>query len=205
MIISLVNQKGGVGKTTLAINISSYLTINTSSKVLLIDADPQASISHWQRIGDERAFDIIHHPRADFHKSIEDLSRGFRYTVIDCPPGVGDISISVLMVSDLAIIPVSPSLLDMFSTKATIDLANEAKVHNKKLKAKLLITKKVVGTVPGREARDALEPYGMPIFKTEIGHRIDFVRAMVEGASILKYASNSQGAIEIESLCNEIL
>jgi chromosome partitioning protein len=205
MIISLVNSKGGVGKTTIAINISYYLVIIKRSKVLLIDADPQGSCLHWKEITEAKDFDIIHHPKADFHKTIEALTLGFRHVIIDCPPGAGDISISALMVSDLAIIPVGASLLDMFSTKATIELVTEAKNHNKKLKAKLLITKKVIGTVPAREARESLASYGIPIFKTEIGHRIDFVRAMVEGLPILKYAPHSYAAMEIENLCKEIL
>lgn len=205
MIISFVAQKGGVGKTTLAINISSYLSIIKKLKVLLIDADPQGSCLHWQKISENKTFDILHHPKPDFHKSIEDLSKGYKWTVIDSPPGVGDVTISVLMASDLAVIPVSPSLLDMFSTKQTINLVTEARGHGRKIRAKLLITKKVTGTVPGREAREALESYGIPIFKTEIGHRIDFVRSTVEGKSILEYAPGSLAAVEIENLCQEII
>jgi chromosome partitioning protein len=66
MIISLVNQKGGVGKTTIAINLAYSISKNKDSNVLLIDADPQASCS--QVLANNDKFNVVHHPEADFHK-----------------------------------------------------------------------------------------------------------------------------------------
>jgi chromosome partitioning protein len=208
MIICLVNQKGGVGKTTIAINLA-YCISSKQVNVLLIDADPQGSVLQWQSIAGSNAFGIIHHPEADFHRKADELVKGYKHVVIDAPPGTGDITLSLLLASDLAIVPVGASLLDMFSTRETLDLIQEAKRHNRKLKGKLLISRKVVGTVPGKEARDALKPYqkkpyAMEIFKTEISHRIDHVRAMTAGLTVLEYRPDSPAAMEVIGLCKEL-
>ena len=203
MIISLVNQKGGVGKTTIAINRSFCLS-EMGHKVLLVDGDPQGSCLQWQSISDNKAFDVIHHPEADIHKRIKELARGYRYTVVDAPPGTGDITLSILLASNLAIIPITPSPLDIWSSEEIDDLIRESRKHNRKLKGKILISKKIVGTTPGREAREALKRYRLGIFKTEINQRIVYVKALISGQSVLEYEPNSDAAKEIRSLCNEI-
>jgi chromosome partitioning protein len=203
-VIALINIKGGVGKTTTAVNLSHCLSTK-GHKVLLIDGDPQGSVIRWQGIAGENTFDVKHHPEASFHKGIETLSKGYRYVIVDCPPGTGDISLSILMASHLAIIPVGPSLLDIWSTEETVNLVREARGYNKKLRGNLLISKKIVGTTPGREVREALQTYKMGILETEISQRIAYVKAMIAGLPVLAYDPNSEASREVLNLCNEIM
>ena len=203
MIISLVNQKGGVGKTTIAINLASY--ISQTSKVCLIDADPQGSCVLWGNITDSNPFNILHYSAPDLHSGIGDMTKGYKHTVIDAPPGTGDITLSTLLASNLAIIPITPSPLDLWSSGEIDDLIRFARKHNKKLKGKLLISKKIVGTTPGREAREALKRYRLGIFETEIHQRIAYVKALIAGQSVLEYAPNSEASKEMLRLCEEIM
>jgi chromosome partitioning protein len=205
MVISLVNQKGGVGKTTLSINLSACLAEN-GYRVLLIDTDNQGSVLQWQSIiSGDNAFDVEHYPEASVHDDIGKLSKGYDYVVLDAPPATGDVTRSVLLASKLAIIPIGPSPLDIWSSKETIDLIKKARKHNRKLSSKIIINRKVVGTRIGNEARQALETYGLDIFQTEICQRIAHVEAMIAGLAVIQYQPKGDAADEIKRFCKEIL
>lgn len=204
MVISLVNQKGGVGKTTVAVNLSGALA-QKERRILLVDADPQGSVLQWQSIAENRSFHVLHHPDSLTEGDLKSMSKGFDHVVIDAPPALGDLILSILNLSRLAVIPVGPSPLDLWSSKETVSLIHHARERNRKLKAGLLICRKIARTRIGREAREAMETYGIPVFKTEISQRVAFVEAMISGLSVLEYAPRSEAAAEILGLCEEIL
>ena len=203
MIISLVNQKGGVGKTTVAINLAACLA-RRHHRLLLIDADPQSSVIQWQSVENNITFDVKHHPRIMTHKDINSLSKGYEHLVIDTPPVMGEIIQSILLFSNLAIIPVGPSPLDIWSSEGTLNMIADVKKKNRNLEAKFLITRKIPGTRVGGELRKALEIFNMGIFQTEICQRVVYVEAFIYGVSVIQYAPQSKGAMEFSSFCKEV-
>ncbi|HWR92610.1 MAG TPA: ParA family partition ATPase [Desulfobacterales bacterium] len=204
MVISLINQKGGVGKTTTAINIASALAAKKLN-VLMVDADPQGSVLQWQSTGANREFDVVQLPAAELRGQIGKHRQAFDHVVVDSPPALSHVSREIAACSDLAIIPIAPSSLDIWSSRETIQLVSDVGRSHAGLSARLLVYRKIPGTRLAAEARDALNSYGLDVFKTEISQRIAYVEAIVSGVSVLKYSPNSVAAREIRSLCDEIL
>jgi chromosome partitioning protein len=203
MIISFVNQKGGVGKTTSAINIAASLN-RKKYKVGFIDADPQGSATQWHAVEDNNAFEITHRPEPLARQDIQELSQKYDYLVIDAPPAIGSITKSILAVTDLSIIPLSPSSLDFWSCKGTLEMVDEARKENPKLDVKILINRRIPGTRIGRQARDWLSEFNLDILDSELCQRVAFIDAMTSGVSVMQYAPGSKAANEVENLCDEI-
>ncbi len=203
MIISFVNQKGGVGKTTTAINLAASLK-RRNNTLLFIDADPQGSAMQWHAVENNNAFEIVHHPEPVIKSDIREFSRSYDYLLIDAPPAIGDITKSILSVTEIAIIPVSPSSLDIWSCKGTLDLIEEIRPENPDIEVQLLINRKIPGTRVGREARASLDVFNTDVLQTELCQRVAYINAMTSGVSVMQYAPNCKAADEIENLCDEI-
>lgn len=204
MIISLVNQKGGVGKTTAAINLAASLKRKNHSLVF-IDADPQGSAIQWHAVEDNKAFEIKHHPGTIYQHEIKELAQKYDYVVIDAPPALGDTTRSILAVTDLAVIPLSPSPLDVWSCWKTLELIKEVQQQNTKLKSKLLISRKIPGTRLAREAREAMGVFNTDLFDAELCQRVAYIESMTHGVSVMQYAPDSKAANEIETLSEELI
>jgi chromosome partitioning protein len=203
MIISFVNQKGGVGKTTIAINIAASLK-RRNNKVILFDADPQGSATQWHAVENNNAFNILHHPQPIHKSDVEELSQNYDYLVIDGPPGINTITKSILAVTELSIIPLTPSPLDLWASKGTLEIIKEIIPQNPDIDVKLLINRKIFGTRVGHEVREALEVFNIDVLDTELFQRVVYINAMISGISVMQYAPKSKAADEIEHLCDEI-
>lgn len=205
MIIALLNQKGGVGKTTLAIHLAMALTMK-NNRVLLVDADPQGSALDWSASREtESPFTVVGLPKPTLHKELPKLKENYDYIIIDGAPRVYDVARSAIMASELILIPVQPSPYDVWAAKEIVDLTNEVAPFKENLKTLFVINRKIVNTAIGRDVSEALSEYAVPILKSEICQRVGFAESASAGQTVLETEPGSTASNEIEKLANEIL
>lgn len=209
MIISFLNQKGGVGKTTLSINVATALALK-KSKVLLIDADPQNSSLDWASIRKkEGIFTVVSITKPIIHKEVKKLTNDYDHIIIDGPPRIYDVAKSAIVSSDLVIMPVQPSPYDVWAANEVVNLIKEVSEPLegiKDIKCSFLINRKIVNTAVGRDVIQALEHYGMDVFKTHICQRVAYVETAATGSTVIEdLGKDSLASIEIRNLTEEIL
>jgi len=205
MIIGFLNQKGGVGKTTLAVHVADVLA-RQHSRVLLVDADPQGSALDWaaSRKG-EPLFPVAGLPRPSLHKELPALAKGYDFVLIDGPPRVYEVARSAIMASDLVLIPVQPSPYDVWAAKEIVDLLREASVYKPTLKSAFVINRRIVNTALGRDVVDALAEYPTPVLKTAICQRVVLAESAAQGQTVFETAPGNPAAKELRALVDDIL
>ncbi|GFE71954.1 ParA family partition ATPase [Chroococcus sp. FPU101] len=205
MIISVQNQKGGVGKTTLTIHISHVLA-RKGKRVLLIDSDPQGSARDWAAArATPPPFNVIGLDRPTIHRDLPKLASDYDHVVIDGPPRVSELARSGIIAADLVVIPVQPSPYDVWAAQEVINLIKEASIFKENLKTVFVINRKIVNTAIGRDVREALSQFGFPIAAKSICQRVAFAESAATGETVLETDPKGQAALEIETLVEELL
>jgi chromosome partitioning protein len=208
VIIAVLNQKGGVGKTTLATHIAGELATRGQS-VLVLDADPQGSALDWterrKQCGFPRLFGVVGLARETLHQEAPELARRCDHLVIDGPPRIASLARSALLAADLVLIPVQPSPYDLWASVEMTSLVREAQMFRPLLRAAFVINRRVGATVIGREARGALADQPFVSLQSEIRQRIAFAESAAVGQLARELDIDSLAAREITALADEVL
>jgi chromosome partitioning protein len=204
-VIALVGNKGGAGKTTLAVNLAK--TLAKSGRTAVFDADPQGSALQWQRIAGTDSDPKV----VDTAMGLEDIfdrtAGRYHHVVIDCPPSVRAFQThAALAVSDIALVPVQPSPLDLWATVHIENAIGQARKTNPKLQALLVINQLEPRTRLSRLIRQALAELELPAAATAIRRRAVYRTSVLEGKSVLDMGrSGAAAAAEIHNLISEVV
>lgn len=204
-IIALVGNKGGAGKTTLSINLASYMARQSATAV--VDADPQGSALQWRAFSENESTVPIIEASDQLETQAQELLQDYEYVLFDCPPSVhAQQTTTVLGFCDIALIPVQPSPVDLWATVHIEEAVMRARDINPGLRAILVINQMEARTTLSRLVRDALTEIGLPVANTALRRRAIFRSSALEGKSVLDMGSRGRDAAhEIEQLIEEVL
>jgi chromosome partitioning protein len=204
MIIGVLSQKGGVGKTTIAVNAAATLATR-GRRVLLVDADPQGSSLAWSSARDrDPLFPVVGMAKPSLHRDLPEIAKDYDVVVIDGAPRVNELGRSAILASDTILIPVQPSPYDVWAAAVTVQLIREAQQFRESLTAAFVINRKIVNTAIGRDVASALDHFGTPVLPGHLCQRVVYAESASQGLSVVEVAPQSEAAREMATLVSSI-
>lgn len=205
MIIAILNQKGGAGKTTLATNLARALQSN-NKQVLLIDSDPQGSARDWNAAGNGELVSVVGLDRPTLAKDIQQIKGNQDFIVIDGAPQIAEMAVAAIKCADVIIIPVQPSPYDIWACEDLVDIIKARQEVTEGIpRAAFLISRAIKNTQLSKEIADALSGYGLPVMNSFTSQKVVYAKSAAVGSTVLDFEKGNSAAKEIKDIANELL
>jgi len=204
-VIAILNSKGGVGKTTTAIHLARALQLADHS-VALFDSDIQGSALAWSAVGGISPALAVEQAAPDSLERRVSNYPPVDYLVLD---GAAKLSAELLVpslrVSDVVVIPVQPSALDIWGCQILASTVKQLQDTVGKPRGFFLVTRQIIGSALASDVTGALEAQGLPVLSTRLSQRVAYAEAIAAGVTVLEHEPEGKAAKEVNDLAKEIL
>lgn len=203
-VVSVLNQKGGSGKTTIATHLARALQL-LKHKVLLVDSDPQGSARDWAAVRETQPVSVVALDRPTIDRDLRHLIKK-DFVIIDGAPRASDLAISAIKASSFVLIPVQPSPYDIWAASDLVALVKERiDLTDGQLSAAFIVSRAIKNTKIGSDISQALSGYGLPVFSTRITQRVAYPGTATSGSTVLDDLPTSDASSEIQAMTLELL
>lgn len=193
-VIAILSQKGGAGKTTIAVNLAVCAYLQGLS-VALVDIDPQASAANWADLRELDEPVTIALPATRIKKAIEaSVDNDADLVIIDSAPMSESATIAAARASDFVLVPCRASILDLSAITTTLDLCSAAKANIG------IVLNGVKSKTLDMEAQKALKQFDYPVASVTLWDRVDYVRSLLSGQGVMEYNSSGKASQEVKRL-----
>ena len=204
IVISVLNPKGGSGKTTLSTNLARAFHEKGQS-VLVVDTDPQGSARDWHAAQEQNPVDVIALDRPENLKTLDTVAKSYDVVLIDGTAKHTDSLAAAIKPADLVLIPMKPSPYDLWGVNDLVSLIKtRQEITDGEPLAAFVITQAVSGTNLSKDILTALEDYGFPTLQTPVTQRQIYPQTAAEGLTVID-STNAEAKAEVEKLASEIV
>jgi chromosome partitioning protein len=203
MILAFVNQKGGVGKTTLATNLACAFA-REGRRTHIVDADPQGTATNWHAArgggeGEEGTVECTFAPEGEARGEVESIGPAADVVLIDTPGTLSGGTVSTIKAADLVLLPVMPSAGDLWAAGDAVELLKGAP----DTEARFVVSCAKVRTRLSAEVDEALNTFPFQVLGARTHNREVYKRALGAGRSVLGYDA-PKACAEILEIAKEV-
>lgn len=205
-VTAVINQKGGAGKTTLAMNLAAGLA--QRGRTVVVDLDPQASSVQWASQGHVGFPALVKQLQGSWDaRRLRQTFHNFEHVVLDCPPALDShASVQALRACDLALIPVLPSPVDLWASLRLPQEIEAARKLRPALRAYLVLNQMEPASALSAAMNGALADFGLPVLRATIRRRAAFRTAALDGVSVYQMGGRgAAAAADIDAIINEVI